>query len=411
MRSAPVSLSGLLRGGASTKRQFSGALVPSARRPGSMPQVVGGTPLLAICIGVISSCRCETSNDQPTATSPAPTAAASSVAQPDAASPAHTAAPTPTSVSSSEPPTPTLPPNEQRRHLLTVLEAQGFSSAQLREVEQTIDASDRIGFGNPKASRPALSSAECIQRRRLAEPLPADPTCGAPYMVRVPPVRGATEQSDVCIDQFEFPNVPCEFPLVWTTPNEAAELCGALGKRLCDAHEWEGACAGDTLSPNEAYAWNAIPKMYARGPARERRLSMERHNNVSRELVWAYGKQSEPELCATDSAKSPGCTDVDYDTCGTNAYPTGSFPACVSASGVYDQHGNVAEHLSLPLYPEELGGKGWTEMKGSWFIFAHSPTHADDCRWRARNWHTTRVGRAGGHRSYHLGFRCCRDRD
>lgn len=27
-------------------------------------------------------------------------------------------------------------------------------------------------------------------------------------------------------------------------------LCQAMGKRICDAHEWEGACAGALLPPD-----------------------------------------------------------------------------------------------------------------------------------------------------------------
>jgi len=57
----------------------------------------------------------------------------------------------------------------------------------------------------------------------------------------------------VCIDQFEFPDIPCEYPVVHVRANEAAEICAAVGKRLCDAHEWEGACAGTGLSrPGQA---------------------------------------------------------------------------------------------------------------------------------------------------------------
>jgi formylglycine-generating enzyme required for sulfatase activity len=103
---------------------------------------------------------------------------------------------------------------------------------------------------------------------------------------------------------------------------------------------------------------------------------------------------------------------VDWGICATNSYPAGAFPECVSPFGVYDLHGNVAEHMSLPLYPKELGaegGIGWTEMKGSWFLFAREETHPDDCRWRARNWHTTRTDHWNSHRNYHLGFRCCKD--
>jgi sulfatase modifying factor 1 len=71
--------------------------------------------------------------------------------------------------------------------------------------------------------------------------------------------------------------------------------------------------------------------------------------------------------------------------------------------------------MNLPLAPEELagrGGTGATEMKGSWFIFAseqpHEP-HEDDCRWRAKDWHPSKLMDEESHRNYHLGFRCCQD--
>ncbi len=33
--------------------------------------------------------------------------------------------------------------------------------------------------------------------------------------------------------------------MVWVQANEAAEICKVMDKRLCDAHEWEGACHGE----------------------------------------------------------------------------------------------------------------------------------------------------------------------
>jgi hypothetical protein len=79
---------------------------------------------------------------------------------------------------------------------------------------------------------------------------------------------------------------------------------------------------------------------------------------------------------------------------------------------VFDQHGNAAEHMNLATKPEELasrGGSGHTEMKGSWFVFSQSEAHEDDCRWRAKDWHPSRVDDPESHRNYHLGFRCCKD--
>jgi hypothetical protein len=83
----------------------------------------------------------------------------------------------------------------------------------------------------------------------------------------------------------------------------------------------------------------------------------------------------------------------------------------VSPFGVYDLYGNAAEHMSLPLSRDQqtsAGGSGATEMKGSWFIFSHYEAHEDDCRWRAPDWHASRVMATNSHGNYHLGFRCCK---
>jgi formylglycine-generating enzyme required for sulfatase activity len=103
-----------------------------------------------------------------------------------------------------------------------------------------------------------------------------------------------------------------------------------------------------------------------------------------------------------------------FRTCGSNTYPAGAFPACQSSFGVFDQHGNAAEHMNMPSKPEELGGQGgqgYTEMKGSWFVFSIIEAHEDDCRFRAPAWHETRVMNEQSHMNYHLGFRCCKDVD
>jgi formylglycine-generating enzyme required for sulfatase activity len=215
------------------------------------------------------------------------------------------------------------------------------------------------------------------------------------------PTKGETEaQATACIDRYEFPNIPCEHPVVYPSAREAEQLCEAIGKRLCDAHEWEGACAGAVHAPEEEYAFG-----------KERKAAKELHNR-DREIVWAYGKEKNHALCGTMSGKTKGCTSSGWRRCGSNTFPAGSFPQCKSPLGVYDQHGNAAEHMNLPLKPEELtsrGGKGWTEMKGSWFIFDKFEAHVDDCRWRAPDWHATKLMDVDSHANYHLGFRCCKN--
>jgi len=72
-----------------------------------------------------------------------------------------------------------------------------------------------------------------------------------------------------------------------------------------------------------------------------------------------------------------------------------------------------AEHMNLPIGPEQMASNGsttlgYTEMKGSWFIFDTYRAHEDWCRWRAPFWHGTRVMDPRSHANYHLGFRCCK---
>lgn len=291
---------------------------------------------------------------------------------------------------------------EQRTELLVLLERQReLSSDALQHVRSILEQSDVLGQGNPEITTHPLARDAC---RKELEELPVDGSalCGRRYMVPLYDPLGGEGPSDarVCIDQFEFPSVPCEFPVVHVTAKEAVELCEAVGKRICDAHEWEGACAGRLRPAADEYAFG------------QPRSTQRALHNSARERVWAYGSKVDHALCATGSRKTPGCGGGGFKSCGANSFPAGSFPRCVSRLGVYDLHGNVAEHMNLPLTAEELasrGGRGSTEMKGSWFTFAEFEAHEDDCRWRAPDWHGTRILDPKSHQNYHLGFRCCKD--
>jgi hypothetical protein len=292
---------------------------------------------------------------------------------------------------------------EQREALLsTMRSALRLSDQQLADVRSIFAGSAVLGQGNPGISIHPTSPEQCRAVRAAATIVEGDlARCGAPNMVPIydPNVGESAADARACIDQYEFPDIPCEYPVVHVTAREAVLLCEAIGKRICDAHEWEGACAGAVHDPDREYAW---------GHSRE---EMQRLHNDGREILWAYGPTKDHSKCATGSFKSPTCPGGGYERCGSNTYPAGAFPACVSRFGVYDLHGNVAEHMSLPLSPKELasrGGRGWTEMKGSWFIFASVEAHPDDCRWRAPDWHGSRITAVASHSNYHLGFRCCR---
>ena len=283
----------------------------------------------------------------------------------------------------------------QRDALFALLtRVHGLSADEKKKLADLFAKSGDLGQGNPANSVHPMSRAECRRVRAVEQFVPEDPACGRPNMVRLK--AGAAPQP-VCIDQYEFPNVPCEFPVVHVRASEAAVLCGAIGKRLCDSHEWEGACTGSVAPPEVAYDFG-----------RNRGDSNFFHNN-KREITWAYGKTKDHTKCATASFITAKCPGGGYGICGSNTYPTGAFAQCGSAIGVYDQHGNVAEHMSLPLHPDQLGGKGQTEMKGSWFVFTRTEAHADDCNFRAPDWHPSTVDAPTSHKNYHLGFRCCSD--
>lgn len=284
---------------------------------------------------------------------------------------------------------------------------------QLARVEAIFAASDRIGRGLPGITHHPMTEAQCEAANAAAgvtwRDERAEKICGGPYLRPLyDPATQKPEDAKVCVDVFEFPDVPCRYPVIWVRAVEAADLCAAEGKRLCDAHEWEGACAGALLPPD--YEFDAV-KGLAPGDAqsRMRKLHNDRWDDTK---AWSYGPAWENGRCAAASTKSPTCDGSNWRECGSNTYPSGAFPRCVGALGVTDLHGNAAEHMNLPLAPDQMASAGATlgvtEMKGSWFIWDTYRAHEDWCRWRAPYWHGTALRADDSHRNYHLGFRCCK---
>jgi hypothetical protein len=292
---------------------------------------------------------------------------------------------------------------EQRGQLYGAMRTKlKLSDAQIDKVKEIVEASPLLGQGRPDDTTHPMTRAECRAARKKADVVTPDPRCGHPNMVPIyDPTRGETKDTaTTCIDQYEFPNIPCEYPVTYATSRESALLCRAVGERLCDAHEWEGACAGAVHAIETEYHFES-PRPYATW-----------QHNKERDIIWAYGPKEDPSLCGEAGEKSEKCDSTGLVHCGSNTYPAGSFPKCVSVFGVYDQHGNAAEHMNLPLKPEELmskGGAGQTEMKGSWFASGKTVLYEDDCRWRAKDWHPSTLMTVNSHRNYHLGFRCCHD--
>jgi formylglycine-generating enzyme required for sulfatase activity len=293
-------------------------------------------------------------------------------------------------------------------------EERGVSDAQMSRIRAIFAASGFIGQGNPAITEHPETPAQCRAKLERQAIHYADPSferiCGAKYMAPLyDPRTEKPEQAKACIDQFEYPDIPCAYPVVWVRAREAAEICEAEGKRLCDAHEWEGACAGRLEPPDYRFdlARGASPN------AAVERMRAAHNRAHEKDKSWSYGPAYQRGICAAGSHKTPGCPGGGWTKCGSNTYPAGDFPACHSTLGVYDLNGNAAEHMNLPLNESQMASRGskelgYTEMKGSWFIFDTIRAHEDWCRWRAPYWHGSRVMDRNSHANYHLGFRCCK---
>ncbi len=286
--------------------------------------------------------------------------------------------------------------------------ARGLSNAEMQRIRAIFAGSSYIGQGNPAVTRHPMTPEQ------LAARLGADPKvyyrnaaferiCGEPYMAPLyDPATETAADAKVCADMFEYPNVPGMYPVTWVRAREAAELCWAEGKRMGDAHEWEGASHG-ALTPPDYFFGMSVQAARAAHNAK--------YQSSAR---YSIGPQWRSGVCATGSFKSGSCNGGSFTGCGSNTYPAGSFPACKSPLGVYDLDGNAAEHMNLPLAPDQMSSRGSrklgvTEMKGSWFIWDTVRAHTHWSRWRAPYWHGSRVMAGGSHHNYHLGFRCFKD--
>ena len=300
-------------------------------------------------------------------------------------------------------------------------EIRGLSGAEIARVREIFANSPNgwMGQGNPAVTQHPLSPEEAAARlggsvaqiQASYRNREYERICGGPYMVPLyDPATQTARDATVCADMFEYPNIPLVYPVVWVQANEAAALCAAEGGRIGDAHEWEGAAAGQLLPPD--YPFDMIRGMSASAAVNTMRAW---HNNHYASTAGTYSIGAwQSGVCATGSFKNASCDGGSFNGCGSNTYPAGSFPACQSPLGVFDIDGNAAEHMNLPLAEDQMASAGSTilgvtEMKGSWFIWDTVRAHEHWARWRAPFWHGSRVLSTASHRNYHLGFRCFRD--
>lgn len=295
---------------------------------------------------------------------------------------------------------------------------------------------DKEFIGPNKSYHPITRSRckrEVLDTKIIKPSANHEEVCNAKWMAPIPNSDGNPR---VCIDQFEFPDIPCEYPLVWVPSHTAHMICQSMGKRLCNSHEWEGACAG-TIDPISSYRFDIANE-------NARRNTINSH----REKVWAFQSQVEfstrtnsspicgifgprdqeamPEaldniLLGPIAGLSKNCAPDKsaYKTCGTNTWPSGFKYLCKSSIDVYDLHGNIAEVVNLPTNVGNIAAgdiTGFTERKGSFFVDRSNikdsngePRYPDDCRVRQPYEHKKQVKYDTGHSFYQEGFRCCKD--
>jgi len=250
------------------------------------------------------------------------------------------------------------------------------------------DGPSHINQGNKAIARHAVSKAKCLAGLEgiTLQTEEQRGICGFENMV--PIYKRGRKKPKTCIDIFEFPNKPCELPMVWAAPIQAKIICEMQGKRLCSQEEWTLACRGDPEG--------------------------------GKDRKFAYGDEMDLEVCNTNKPAKENSPDCDgksassaWKTCGTNTEPTGAYPRCRSRFGVFDQHGNVAEIMTRL----DADGHVYSQLKGSAFFYvdvARKPnerqqkgreTYPDHCAYDPR-WHVEQMNEAW-HVNYHLGFRCC----
>jgi hypothetical protein len=145
--------------------------------------------------------------------------------------------------------------------------------------------------------------------------------------------------------------------------------CAASGKRLCEADEWQAACAGPA----------GLPYVYGATFDRETCNCVDTYCD---------------DHCVTAGIPPASCdllADCGYRYFCFHVEPTGRFPGCTNVLGTYDLNGNVWE-----IVRSTVDARGF-EVRGGAFNCAMAELRVN-CTFNA------------GWLALNAGFRCCKDR-
>jgi hypothetical protein len=155
--------------------------------------------------------------------------------------------------------------------------------------------------------------------------------------------RGDASASSAGVDDSQAFSVAGVQPWRPADNAEAARAGAAAGTRLCSPEEWQLACKGPSATK------------------------------------YCYGNTYEPSTCNGIDAFGQG---------KFHLAPTGTFPACTNAWGVFDMNGNVWERVA--------GGSDLTVRGGAFNCSDSAALHP--CDYVPQTWSPSAIG-----------FRCCAD--
>ena len=159
--------------------------------------------------------------------------------------------------------------------------------------------------------RVSASDGAASTEREIALHVPIEPPLPDGGMVDL--VLPTTDQAYE-IDAYEYPNAKGERPQS-ASFFQAARLCAAEGKRLCSPSEWRTACQGDQM-----------------------------RSFSSTDDLTAYDSR---DHFGVRFCNVPGSAFSHFSSDPTaQLVPSGSFPNCGSATGVFDLTGNMDEWLA-----------------------------------------------------------------
>lgn len=230
--------------------------------------------------------------------------------------------------------------------------------------------------GLMKQDDPQQGSVEALQSSVCTKWLPPYQSDGAPKF----PQRCAkfdetkwqniaktlqTKQINVCIDQFEYPNKPGEYPVIFVDYDSAQKMCNENGKRLCTEEEWTFACEGP----------DALPYPYGYVRDAEKCRIDKQWRPYSESAMWPRNSERAAQ-------------ELDRLWQGS---ASGEHPDCRSVFNVYDMTGNVDEFTNSPSRKHGIA------LKGGYFS-----TVRNRCR-------PATVNHDKSFYFYQAGFRCCRN--